>query len=255
MNMVAEILLREPAPVAIWAILTLLTLPALLVLGSPAGVRNPWRALREPVEYLREQRRQRRADAAEADLYAEELRVAADRAELAADRWRERWEQTGERTDAAARAWLAAEERLTRSRAAAAFGTPASTPDPAEYAQRERFLHRAVWGAAKRDELPAGAVADAQAGRAGWDPRLHPMDQEIVVLRAAAGHLRGRYRAAEMAERAAWHDAELARRTRDSLRAEAAAAAAHAAPLRHLLPARSRRAAHARRHRAVAQAA
>ena len=240
MNVVAEMLLTEPAPAAIWATLMLLTLPAVLILASPQAMRHPRRALRETIGMLRERgekRRLRKLEAMAAVQYADEVRVAAGRAELAAERWQERWEQTTDDVTTAWQAWLDADARLRVCRSAAAFGTPWSARTPTEYAARERFLHRAVAGAVANGWLPAAAIADALTGRAGWDSRLHQLEQELVVARAAAGHLRDRYERAVAAEQAARHDASLARRTADSLRQESWEAVARAERLRHLLPA------------------
>jgi hypothetical protein len=240
MNVVAEMLFSEPAPLAIWATLMLLTLPAVLVLGSPHGVRSPRRALLEVVDLVRERgerRRQRQQEAVQAVRYAEEVRAAAGRAAHAAELWQERWEQSEQERSAAWSLLVAAESRLRRSHSAAAFGTPWTPQTPTEYAARERFLHRSVRAAAARGELPTAAVADALAARAGWDPCLHPVDQELAVHRAAVAHLKDRYTRAAAAEQTAWHDAQLAARTRDSLRAEATAAEVAATPLRPLLPA------------------
>jgi len=250
MNVVAEMLLNEPAPLAIWATLTLLTLPALLVLGSPHGVRRPRRALLEVIEAFRERderHRRRRHEAVQAVRYAEEVRAAAGRAAHAAELWQDRWQQAEQQRAAAWTTLAAAEERLRRTRGAAAFGTPWTPQTPTEYAARERFLHQAVRAAAARGELPTAAVADALAGRAGWDPRLHPVEQELAVHRAAVAHLRARYELTADAEQTAWHDCQLAARTRQSLRAEAAQAEAAAAALRPLLPADQAPARQARR--------
>jgi hypothetical protein len=229
MNVVAEMLLNEPAPAVIWAMLTLLTFPALLLLGSPAGVHNPGQAVRDMVAVFREhgeQRRRQAEEAARATRYAEEVRVAADRAATSSERWQGRWQQASDDLDTAWRTWLDADARLRAGVAAAAWGAPWSVRTCQEYAAREQFLHRAVTAAAARGDLPADAVADALAGRNGWDARLHPVEQELVIDRAAAVWLRQRYERAAVAERAAWHDAELARRSSDSLRHEVRVTAA-----------------------------
>jgi hypothetical protein len=253
MNVVAEMLLTEPAPAAIWATLMLIAFPALLLLGSPNGIRHPRRAAREMAAVVR-QRASERAEstlrqaqeAAQAVRLAEEVGVAADRAAASAERWQQCWEQSTEDLNAAWQAWLDADARLRTALAGAAWGTPWSVRTCEEYAARERFLHRAVAAAADRGELPAAAVADALAGRHGWDPRLHPVEQELVIARASAAWLRQRYERAVTAERAAWHDAELARRAAGSLRHEAAATA-RAAQRSELLPAGIRTAAGAGR--------
>jgi hypothetical protein len=241
MNVVAEMLLTEPAPAAIWALLLLLTFPAVLLLGSPTGVRHPRRAVHELVAVWRERGEQRRrqvAEAVDAAQFAGEVRVAAERAAAGAQRWRELWQQSEDEVTTAWQAWLAAEDRLRTVRAAAAWGPPWSVRTCEEYAARERFLHRAVRAAAGRGELPADAVADALAGRHGWDARLHPVEQELVIARVSAAHLRQRYERAVAAERATCHDADLARRAEISLRREAGAAAARAARLAERLPVR-----------------
>ena len=233
MNILAEMLLNEPAPMAIWVVLMLLTLPALVVLARPEGVRDPGRALLETALFVwqagerREARRaQRAAEAAQAARYAEEVRVAATQATEAVDRWQAHWQAAADRVDATSAAWQAAGARWARSRATAAFGTPWTPRTPAEYAARETFLHREVRAAVDRGELPGEAADDVLAGRAGWDPRLHPVAQELVVHRACAEYLERAHRAAVAAERAAWHDVQLARRSRDSLCREAALAEA-----------------------------
>ncbi|WP_250005539.1 hypothetical protein [Actinoplanes sp. M2I2] len=239
MNVVAEMLLNDPAPMAIWAMLMLLTFPALLLLGSPETMRRPRRAAQEFVAALRgrgELIRRRAAEAAEASRYAEEVGVAAERAEVAAQRWQELRDRSGDELTDAYQAWLDADARLRTATAAAAWGTPWSVRTCEEYATRQRYLHREVTAAADRGELPAAAVADALAERAGWDARLHPVDQQLVIARASVAWLRERYEHAVVAERAAWRDAESARRASTSLRLEADAAAERAAALQLLVP-------------------
>ncbi|MEU4560278.1 hypothetical protein AB0F72_18025 [Actinoplanes sp. NPDC023936] len=245
MNILADMLLTEPAPMAIWATLMLLTLPALVVLASPHNVRNPGRALIDTVGFLRRRAERRDAErlrrieeAVQAVRYADEVGVAAEQAGYAAQRWQGHWEAAGEWVDAAWQAWQAADARWARSRATAAFGTPYTVKTPAEYAYRERFLHRAVQAAAGRGELPAVAVADALNGRNGWNARLHPAEQEMVVHRVIAAHLERVHERAVEAERAAWQDCLRAGRNRDSLAREAAIATARAEAVRHLIPVR-----------------
>jgi hypothetical protein len=228
MNIFAEMLLNEPAPMAIWAVLMLLTLPALVVLANPDGVRNPRLALLETANFVRRHRERRAArrarwlaEVARTARYAQEVRVAATRAGEAVQRWQEHWQAAADRVDVTGEAWRKADARWTRSRTAAAFGVPWTPQDPAEYASRERFLHEEVRAAVSRAELPVTALADVLAGRAGWDARLHPVEQELVMHRASAAHLERMYLAAIAAERAAWHDVQLARRGRDSLQREA----------------------------------
>lgn len=247
MNMLAEMLLTEPAPIAIWAVLMLLTLPALIVLASPHGVHDPRRALIETVAVLRRraerrdiERLRQQTEAARVVRYAQEVRVAADQAAHAAQRWQEHWEAAAERADASWRAWQDADARWARCRTTAAFGTPFTVRTPMEYASRERYLHRSVREAVARGELPERAVADALNGRGGWDARLHPVEQELAVQRARVFYLEQVHRAAVTAERMAWHDVQLARRSRESLNREVAVAEARAAVTGRVLPSGAR---------------
>ncbi|AGL17242.1 hypothetical protein [Actinoplanes sp. N902-109] len=238
MNIVADMLLREPAPAAIWAALMLLALPALVLLASPIGLRRPRAAFlgtARAVTALREQRHRRVREAEEIIRYAAELHAAAERAEAGARRWQEHRQDAEQLVEDTWQAWQAAQARLERVRGAAAFRNPYTVPSPAEYAARERWLHQAVRAAAERGDLPATAVADALAGR-GWDATLHPFEQELAVLRAVAEHHRARHHHAVATEQNAWHDAHLARRTADDLRREAANATVEATAAARLLP-------------------
>src|SRR3954452_20777585 len=108
MNPVAEMLLNEPAPAVIWAMLMLLCLPALILLASPHGLRHPRLTLLQAAGTVRrggELRRRLRAEALESVRYADEMRVAANQAALAAQRWQERHEQAEEEATAAWQAW------------------------------------------------------------------------------------------------------------------------------------------------------
>jgi hypothetical protein len=235
MNPVAEMLLNEPTPVAIWAALMVLCLPALFLLASPHGVRHPRLTLLAAFGAVRrrgERRRRARAEALETIRYADEMRVAADQAVSAAERWQERRDEASVQAAAAWQAWQQAGSELTRLRAAAAFSNPWSAPTPSEYADRERYLYRAVRAAAVRGDLPADALASV-----GWDSRLHPFDQDVAIARAVVAHRREAYRLAAAAEVAATHDANLAVRSRDSLRREFVTAALRAAEVHHLVPA------------------
>jgi hypothetical protein len=235
MNPVAEMLLNEPTPAAIWAALMLLCLPAVFLLASPQSLRHPRLALLDVVGAVRrrgEVRRRLQAEAVETIRYADEMRVAADQAISAAQRWEQRRDRAAAQSAAAWQAWQDADSELTRLRAAAAWGNPWTAPTPAEYADRERYLHRAVRSAAARGDLPADALTSG-----AWDARLHPFDQDVAVARAVVAHRRETCRLAAAREVTAAHDAQLAARSRDSLRREFAAAAVRAAAVHHLAPA------------------
>jgi hypothetical protein len=230
-NLVAQMLIEEPAPAVIWASLMLLALPALALLASPTGVRNPGPALLQALRVVvrpGEGRRRRRREVDEIVRYAGEVHVAAQRAERAAELWQEHWREADTRVGEEWQAWQEAGERLERARAGAAFRLPFSAPTPTEYAGRERWLHRAVRDAAGRGDLPASAVGDSLTGR-GWDARLHPIEQERVLLEAVVAHRWSLYQEAVAAEQTAWHDVHLARHTRDDLRTESDLATERAA--------------------------
>jgi hypothetical protein len=239
MNPVAEMLLNDPAPAAIWATLMLLCLPAVMLLASPQSLRHPRLAVLDLTGALRrrgELRRRRAVEAVETIRYADEMRVAADQANTAAHRWQQRHDRAAAQSTTAWQAWQDADTDLTRLRAAAAYANPWTAPTPAEYADRERYLHRVVRAAASRGDLPASAVEDALAGD-GFDARLHPFDQDVAVARAVLAHREHLYRQAVQAEATTAHDAHLAARSRDSLHHEYVAAAVRAADLHHLAPA------------------
>jgi hypothetical protein len=238
-NLLSQILTAGPvAPVAIWLILILVSMPALFLLGSPPALRHPRIAALQLLgavrRYRRDQRRLR-SEAVGAVRFAEEVQVAADRADESAQRWQSAWRQAEEQAGTAWQAWRDADRRLARVRSASAYATPVAPRTAAEYADRERSLHRMLHAAVASGDLPGSAL------RAGWDARLHPVEQELVLLKAVAEHRRAAYRRAVAAEHSAWHDAQLAFAARDSLRREATAARERAAALRTNLPRPRRR--------------
>ncbi|WP_250002141.1 hypothetical protein [Actinoplanes sp. M2I2] len=231
-------LLTEPTPLVIWGSLLVMTVPAVLLLGSPHILREPGRALRQLFAGLRRGRpaRPTAQEAADAVRFAAEVRVAADRATVAAGQWRQRWEHADEQQATQWQAWIDADARLRDSLAAAAFRSPSPASTCEEYAARERFLHRAVAAAVDRGDLPATAMADALAGHQGWDARLHPVEQQLVVNRAAAAYRRLRYEQSAQAERNAWRDAQSADCAAQALRRTADEAAIRANGFRSPLP-------------------
>ncbi|GAA4604725.1 hypothetical protein BJY16_005118 [Actinoplanes octamycinicus] len=195
MTVVLQMLLADFRPMAIWLVLVLVSVPALLLLGNPEAMRDPVRTVLEAL------RRERPRPVA---VTAWEAAEAARAAEVAW-RWHEFAREADEHADTAWQTWQRAEERVTRARAAAAFATPDTPRTADEYADRERFLHRALWAAIKRGDLPAAAARDR------WDPRLHPVEQELALLRAVAAHRQALFRQATEAARQAERAAEFAR--------------------------------------------
>ncbi|MEU3452353.1 hypothetical protein ABZ671_01920 [Micromonospora sp. NPDC006766] len=162
-------------------------------------------------------------EARERARYAQEVDVAATRAAATADRRRTEWLAAQEEVEEAWRAYEAAEEDVRRLAVAAALPLPRTAQTPAEYADRERWLHRAALDAQRRKEITVEQLNDI-LGHRGWDPRRHPVEQELLLRRLVRDNLRARQRAAQDREQAAWQAAELAAAAARSLRDEAYAA-------------------------------
>jgi hypothetical protein len=163
--------------------------------------------------------------------------AAAERATTGARLHRERWLATQAEVERAWRAFDRADAAARRLAAAVALPAPHTRESPAEYADRERYLHRAAMAACSRNELPLFALSDALAGRNGWDPRLHPVEQEHVLRLVARDAARSTHSACVERERAAWLAAEEAYERARGLRGEALVAEENA---RVLSPARGR---------------
>ncbi|MEU5904026.1 hypothetical protein [Micromonospora sp. NPDC047527] len=212
-----------PRAAAIWlgllgvvvvAVSVLLLRPGRLRLDPAARIRDA--AMPSQVEEAHEEREQSR--------YAQEVGVAAERATTTAQRRRAEWLAAQETAEAAWQAREAAEAGVRRLSGAAAMPLPYTAQTPSEYADRERFLHRAALTAYWRQELSVEQLSDVFAHRDGWDPRLHPVEQELVLQRAIRDNLAARHVAAQEREQAAWRAAELAVAAARSLREEAHAA-------------------------------
>jgi hypothetical protein len=172
------------------------------------------------------------AEAADLTRFADEVAVAADRATTTVERHREHWLDALAGAEEAGRAVDAVEAEVRRLATAAPIPEPPSSRTPAEYADREKYLHRAAMAACARGRLSIFQLSDALAHRNGWDPRLHPACQEFVLHRAIRDHLAARHAAAVERERAAWQAVRAAVVAADSLRQEAVAAAWRAERLR-----------------------
>ncbi|MGK5671388.1 hypothetical protein ACSNOB_00870 [Micromonospora sp. URMC 106] len=222
-TVLSSVLLDVPRAAAIW--LSLLGVIAVTVAGLllrpgrlrfDAGARIRRAAMPSELERAEEQRERSR--------YAEEIAVAAERAGTTAARLRAEWLTAQEAVEAAWQAYEAAEADVRRLATAEAMPLPSTPRTPAEYAERERFLHRAALDAYWRKELSVEQLSDVFAHRNGWDPRLHPVEQELVLRRAVRDNLFARQQAARDREQAAWRAAERAAEAARSLRDEAFAA-------------------------------
>jgi hypothetical protein len=165
------------------------------------------------------------AEAADLARYAEEIAVAAQRAEVTAERRHHEWVAAQHRRDAAWQAYEGADAAARRAREAAAYPPPESGGTPEDLAANGRFLRRAVTEAYQRAELSADQVADALSHRNGWDPGRHRCELEVLLRRAVWQRLLAAYRTAAQMERAAWHAADTAAAGRRCLADEAFAVA------------------------------
>ncbi|MEU1756273.1 hypothetical protein ABZ436_26970 [Micromonospora matsumotoense] len=212
-----------PAAAAIWLILL-----AVAAVAVAALVVRPGRLRLAVAGRFREAALPTDPDRAEQDRehtrYADEVAVAADRAGTTAGRLRAEWLAAQDEVESAWATLESAEAHLRRLVAAAAMPLPHTGQTPAEYADRERWLHRAAVDAHRRGDLSDAQLDDVFAHRACWDPRRHPVEQELVLRRATRDHLAARHRAAVAREQAAWRAADLAGAAARSLRDEAFAA-------------------------------
>ncbi|MER5702479.1 hypothetical protein ABT023_11090 [Micromonospora sp. NPDC002296] len=231
----SSVLLDVPRAAAIWlallgvvavAVTTLVVRPGLF--RSVIGGRFREAAMPSLLEQAEEDRERRR--------YAGEMATAAERAAATAQRLRAEWLSAQEEMETIWQAGEVAEADVRRLAAAAGLPQPHTERTPAEYADRERYLHRAALDAYWRRDLSEEQLSDVFAHRGGWDPRLHPVEQELVLRRAVRDHLRTRQQAAREREQTAWRAAEQAVLAARSLREEAFAATGPAEQEQPLLP-------------------
>ncbi|SIN42153.1 hypothetical protein [Micromonospora cremea] len=228
-----QFLTEVPQAAAIWSALFLLALTVLTVLVARPERDQP---AVDPTPAAPTAREAAAAEAADLRRYAEEVAVAAAGAAQTARRRRADWLAAQEQVE---RAWAAYDEADTAARrfaGAGALPTPRTPRTPAEYAGRERYLHRAAMAAHWRGDLSMRQLGDVFTHRHGWDPRRHPVEQEVLLSRAVRDARLADYRAAAGRERSAWRDAELAAESARVLAEEAYAAAARLRP--NLAPAR-----------------
>jgi hypothetical protein len=171
--------------------------------------------------------------------FAGEVATAAARAGVTADRCNTGWMCAQRAADAAWQAYEAADRAARRAIRAAAFPTPATLLTSDEYAARERHLHRSAQAAHARGELSTDQLIDAMSHRNGFDPRMHPFEQDAMLCRIARDQLLRVYLTASELERTAWRESDLAMAAKQSLDREATLAARRAQQT-HLLYSRTR---------------
>ncbi|MET8250621.1 hypothetical protein [Micromonospora sp. NPDC005197] len=217
-----QFLTEVPQAAAIWSALFLLALTVLAVLVARP---EPDSAASEPTPPPPTAQEVAAAELADLRRYAEEVAVAAARAAQTARRRRADWLITQEEAQAAWSRYDEADTAARRFATAGALPTPRTPHTPAEYAARERYLHRAAMAAHWRGELTMTQLGDVFGHRRGWDPRRHPVEQEVLLSRATRDARLAEHRAADERERSAWRDAELAAESARTLAEEAYAAA------------------------------
>ncbi|SCL32590.1 hypothetical protein GA0070616_4503 [Micromonospora nigra] len=217
-----QFLIEVPQAAAIWSALLVVALGVLTALVARPEATTP----AEPTAGADEAAQ----EAADLRRYAGEVAVAAAGAARTARRRRDAWRAAQEDLDRAWRAYDRAETAARRLAGTTALPTPRTPHTPAEYAARERWLHHAAMAAHWRGDLSASQLSDVFGRRAGWDPRRHPAEQEVVLARAVRDHLSAAYRSAAERERAAWRAAEVAVDAARALTTEAYAAAVRLRP-------------------------
>ncbi|MET8043347.1 hypothetical protein ABZU25_21090 [Micromonospora sp. NPDC005215] len=218
-----------PQAAAIWSALLLLALGVLAVLVARPERDRP---TGDPSPAVPTAREVAAAEIVDLRRYAEEVAVAAAGAARTAQRRRDAWLISQEAVE---RAWARYDEADTAARRFAGSGalpTPDTPRTPAEYAARERYLHRAATAAYWRGDLTMAQLSDVFGHRRGWDPRRHPVEQEALLSRSIRDARRVDHQAAAAAERAAWRAAELSAESARILAGEAWAAAARLRPSR-----------------------
>jgi hypothetical protein len=240
MEFALEFLVGDGGRVAvIWLALIVLALVALVGLALPRGVRRPreitaW--LADSAAEKRAENERRAAEVQEMLRYADEIAVAARGAAATAERHREECQQAQAAVERAWQAWQDADAALERARRAAAYEIPVTESAPADDAERVQALRRAAQAAYRRGDLSDSQLLDALTHRNGWDPTLHPAEQELVLARAAVAHRFAAYQKALDAEDAAWQAADVATAAVRTLRREATAAMVAADAARQALP-------------------
>lgn len=225
--------------VTIWLLLLLAAVAALAGLALPRGVHRPSQVsawLAANARRKDEDLQRRAAEAAEQIRYAEEVAVAARGAAQTAERRRAECQEAQGLIERTWAAYQKADAALTRARQAAVW----TSLDAVDHEERRRALRRGAQAAYRRGDLSDEQLLDALTHRNGWDPALHPVEQELVLARAAVKHRFAAYQKALDAESDAWRAADIATAAVRSLRLEVMTAATRADAARAAVPAQVR---------------
>jgi hypothetical protein len=209
---------------AIWLTLIVSATLALLgLLGRPKRTKpvTPEQAARGRA--LKQARLLMRAE--QMDRHARDVEIAARRVAETAQRRREEWLAAQREAETAWQAYDAADLEARKVIVASYMPRQKVSATPAEFAFRERYLHRVAMTACSHRRLSALELSDALAHRNGWNPMLHPFDQDVALCRAVRENLLAAYRHAAALEQEAWQQADVAAAAAASLHMEAAVAA------------------------------
>ena len=144
-NLLHNFLIDVPQAAAIWVTLLVVAFVALAGLRVGNARERADRGVR-----VREAVRRRaglRTQAEELSRYSGEVAVAADRAAVTVRRRRAQWLAAQEESEAAWQAFDAADVAARRMAGAAVLPAPHTPQTPAEYVDRERYLHHAAMAA------------------------------------------------------------------------------------------------------------
>lgn len=193
-----------PQATAIWLTILLALAVAVAAAALPRGVRT--------LKSTEEENR-----------LAATLEAAAAEAAEAVARRRTEWAAAQDAVDGAWAAFEEASDEARRIGSATAFPLMSRRRKPGENVDRQRYLHRVATELCRSRDLSIAQLNDVYAHR-GWNPRLHPVQQEAELCNAVREHRFTAYRKAVEKERAAWRGAEAAAETLRGLRTEAAGA-------------------------------
>ncbi|GIE77612.1 hypothetical protein Aph02nite_35620 [Actinoplanes philippinensis] len=205
MESVLQTFLRAvPQATAVWIAVLLVLAVAVAVAALPRGVTTP------PAPGA-------------GNRLADRLESAATEAAEVAERRRAEWLAAQQAVDETWAAYEQASDDARRIGATTAYPLMSRRRKLGENVDRQRYLHRAATELCRTQDLSIAQLNDVYAHR-GWNPRLHPVQQEPVLRNAVRAHRFDAYQRAVERERAAWRSAEAAAETLRGLRAEASAA-------------------------------
>lgn len=208
----------NPEVTAIWLTLILLAVIALYFVVWP-GFRQRSRDAKRLHGASRLRRERLTQQASDDSRYAAEVAVAAQRARERELSLRDKWLAMQQQTEAAWKAYDAAETQLLRLAVAGAIPLTAEADE-----FRERELQRAATDACLRGELSPLDLSDALQHNGPWDPRRHPADHEIAIRRNVRRDRHAAWRRVAEREHGAWEAYATAAAQARSLRDEAVAA-------------------------------